>query len=134
MKKNIAIIGFLLISVCAYGQQSTDVHSTPEKLVSSMFSAIKTKDNCVLRDLCDYYPKEADADVMAVCGLFYLPQEAYEMFVAEFGNAYISGYVTYETYEGVSYANVPIKFGKNVDKDETIQCVNRAGKWFLYQY
>lgn len=111
--------------------QKTDIHLTPENLVNSMFKAISEKDYAVLREICDPLG-ENDGDSSSICGMEYLEETEQNEIRAYFGKACINGSVTYETEDGVSYAQVPILFGPNKDLKETINLVNRKGKWFFY--
>lgn len=126
MKRVYSLVALLLVTVLGYCQ--SDIHSTPEKLVNAMFEAVKTRDNCVLRDLAD--PKgKMDGDALAICSLLYQKESFQEEVVHALSSAKINGYVTYETVDGVSHASVPIlMFG---EKKEQINLVNRRGLWFL---
>ena len=110
--------------------QKTDIHLTPEIFVNSMFKAISEKDYAVLRDLCDPLG-ENDGDSRRICGMEYLEEIEQNAMIEYFGKASINGSTTYETLDGVSYAQVPIIFGPNKDLKETIELVNRKGKWFF---
>lgn len=113
--------------------QKTDIHLTPENLVNSMFKAISEKDYAVLRDLCDPLG-ENDGDSRKICGMEYLEETEQNEMIEYFGKASINGSTTYETVDGDSYAHVPIIFGPNRDLKETIELVNRKGKWFFSSY
>ena len=95
--------------------------------------AILEKDYSVLRDLCDPLG-ENDGDSSSICGLEYLEETEQNAMREYFGKAYINGSTIYETVDGVSYAQVPIVFGPNNDLKETIELINRKGKWFLCGY
>ena len=125
------VLSIIICSISVKGQSIDDIHLTPEILVQKMFKAIAEKDNCVLRDLIDPEGESTDGDARSICGMLYLEKEQQEDMQNWFRKAYISGSVTYETVDNVSYAYVPIVCGPNNENAGTIELVNRKSKWFL---
>ena len=133
MRKVFIVLSIIICSISSKGQSTNDIHLTPEILVQKMFKAIAEKDNSILRDLCD--PEgDSDRDARDICGMLYLDEEEQDWMQSYFEKAYISGPVTYETIDNVSYANVPIVFGPKNEEKETLVLVNRKGKWFFLGY
>ena len=109
---------------------------TPENVVNAIFYAARTQDFQILGELCD--PEgEGDDDSKSLCALGRNEihqgsehQITRENFVEVFKNGKISG-VTTKRDGG---AKVPILFGPDGDKEETMKLFKRDGKWYLYSF
>lgn len=129
--RNNVIIGWLFISLtllisCNSKNNSTDVHSSPEALVCVLFEAAKIRDFNLLYELCDPFG-ENDSNTKDICNL---SGELEEPFVEYFKNGKLSGKAIINGDE----AEVPFTFGPDGSTEETMICIRRDGKWYLYRF
>ena len=109
---------------------------TPENVVNAIFYAARTQDFQILGELCD--PEgEGDGDTKSLCALGWEKKSGSagnkitrENFVEVFKNGKISGVTTKREGGG---ASVPILFGPDGDKEETMNKFN-WGNLIAYLY
>jgi hypothetical protein len=139
MKKIIIILSFIPLFSISQSKDSgfTVDFEDPTSVVEAIFYAAKTEDFKILGELCD--PEgEGDGDTKSLCALslYKIAGSAgnkitREEFVEIFKNAKISGTTINRSDKWGDFADVPILFGSNADKEETITLIKRDGKWYL---
>lgn len=136
------LIGILLLFSCNQttqngGNEATESNSIenisnqadPAWVVNQIFKAAKNSEYEILLKLCD--PKgEGDSDTRNICSTYISPIEARDQFNTYFKFGQIIG----KPVIVEDQAKVQIKFGPNGDKDETMNLVNRDGKWYLSSF
>jgi hypothetical protein len=143
MAKSIILMSVLL-GVCllffACGQSKTDLHSTPENAVQAIFDAAKNQDFGLLTTLCDPL-KENDGDTDCLCALSedYVPHKCASdshnrVTKAEFTKYFQMGKINGEVEIAGDEASVPIVFGPDGTQTETMNLVQRDGKWYLSSF
>ncbi len=101
----------------------------PKSVVEQIFVASQSGDLSSLTNLCD--PNgENDGDTKKVCAVSSTSDDEQKEFISYFKTGKITGEVTIDG----DMAKVPIKFGPNGDKDETIKLVKRGNNWYLYSF
>jgi len=122
MKKLLILIAPFFLMCCSAKKGGTQ--STPEDVLNTIFDAAKTKDYSKLATLCD---PDADNDSKHICDL---KDEDKDSFIQYFskgkvnGNAVITG----------DAAAVPVLFGPDGTKAETMNLVKKDGKWYLKSF
>jgi len=130
MKKNIIIIlSFIPFFAVSQSKEFILTSKTPANVVKAIFYAAKTQEFQTLSELCDPEGK-GDGDTRMICDLAYSDEER-ENFVKFFKNGKISG-STIQTDGGG--ASVPILYGPNGEKEETMNLIKRDGKWYLSSF
>ncbi|MDX2174549.1 MAG: DUF4878 domain-containing protein [Bacteroidota bacterium] len=105
-------------------QTNVDVNSSPESVVNSVFEAAKTGDISNLSKLCA--PNgEGDGDTKRLCALKSATEDDFDKY---FKMGKISGNVE---ITDDTHAKVPIMFGPDGTKAETMNLVKIDGKWYL---
>ncbi len=122
MKKLLTLLLPFFLFSC--NDKKEDPQSTPENVVNTVFNAAKTKDYSKLSTLCS---PEADGDCKHICDL---KEEDKESFISYFSKGKINGKATIEG----DNAKVPILFGPEGTKDETMNLVKKEGKWYLMSF
>ncbi len=108
-------------------ETATDVNSTPESVVNAVFEAAKTGDLSNLPKLCA--PNgEGDGDTKKICALKSATDDDFDKY---FKMGKISGSVE---MVNDSHAKVPILFGPEGTKAETMNLVKIDGKWYLSSF
>jgi hypothetical protein len=100
-------------------------HSDPVKVLQAVFDVAKGADAAVLGELCDPLGKN-DGDTRRICDLS-SGFESNDEFVLYFRNARING----EAVVDGTLASVPFLFGPDGDREESMELVQRDGKWYL---
>ena len=98
--------------------------ATPEDVVNTVFNAAKTKDYSGLSKLC---AADADGDSKRIC-------EIKDEDKAEFEGYFSKGKITGAATITGDAAEVPITFGKDGTKAETMNLVKVDGKWYLKSF
>ncbi len=98
----------------------------PENIVKALFYAAKTKNFKILKNLCDPTGK-GDGDTKRICKM---PKKMVKDFVLYFKKGKIWG----KTLIKKNRAQVPFLFGPKGKKKETMNLVNRKGKWYLSSF
>lgn len=104
-------------------------HADPAQVVAAIFAVASGKSEAqVLSTLCDP-TGENDSDTRRICdnATGFDPGGEFAMF---FKAGKLNGEATIEG--GVAY--VPFLFGPKGDEEETMELVNRDGKWYLSQF
>jgi hypothetical protein len=100
--------------------------SKPENVVQAIFDAAKNQSYGNLKNLCD--PKgESDTDSKMICEL---ADDKKEEFISYFSKGKITGPAVINGEN----AEVPILFGPDGAKQETMKLINRDGKWYLLSF
>jgi hypothetical protein len=121
----LSVLAVFIMAAC--GSQGTDF-SKPESVVEAIFKAAKTKDFESLKALCD--PKgENDGDTKDICGVAD-NKEMQEEFVQFFEKGKVSGSARIEGDE----AEVDFTFGPSGNDTETMNLIQRDGKWYLKSF
>lgn len=121
MKK--LLFGFIILGLVSCKGKSGS-QSTPEDVVNTVFSAAKSKDYASLAKLC---APDADEDSRRICEIKEEDKPAFEEYFSKGkinGSAKISG----------DAAEVPIMFGPDGTKEETINLVKKDGMWYLKSF
>jgi len=121
-KLSFALMALVLFSCSSKKAEVKQV--TPEDVVNSIFAAAKAKDYSGLSKLCD---TDADSDSKKICDLQDKDKASFEEYFSKGkidGNATING----------SEAAVPILFGPDGTKSETMNLVQKDGKWYLKSF
>ena len=102
--------------------------SNPSSVVTAIFQAAKNGDSSQLAGLCD--PQgEGDGDTKRLCAVKKESSD-WGSFVEVFKDGKIVGS---PKIDGNS-AKVDFKFGPGGSRDETMNLVNRGGKWYLSSF
>lgn len=101
--------------------------SDPVSVVNQIFQAAKSGKYEVLLNLCDP-TGEGDGDTKRICSI----QSASQEDKNEFNDFFKLGQVIGEPDIVDNQAKVQIMFGPDGGNNETINLVNRDGKWYLY--
>jgi len=118
MKKLFILIAPFFLMCCS---SKKTAQATPEDVVNTIFDAAKNKDYSKLSVLCD---PDADNDSKHICEL---KDEDKESFV----NYFSKGKVTGSAVIDGETAKVPILFGPDGTKEETMNLVKKDGKGIL---
>ena len=102
--------------------------TTPEALAESIFAAARSGDLASLEVVLA--PKDADGDAKNVAHVASAPAKKQEEFKAYFSTGKVNGEVKVEGDK----AAVPILFGPDGKKPETLNMVRVDGKWFLQSF
>jgi len=122
MKKLLIIIAPFFL-VCCNGKKG-GTQSTPEAVINTIFDAARTKDYSKLSTLCD---PDADNDSRHICDL---KDEDKESFITYFSKGKVNGSATITG----DAATVPVLFGPDGTKAETMNLVMKDGKWYLKSF
>lgn len=140
MKKIIIILSFIPLVTIGQSNEFTVDHEDPSSVVKAMFYAAETGDFQILGNLCD--PEgEGDEDTKTLCALSLYKiagsrgsKATRQDFVEAFKNGKVSGQTKKRSDKYGDFADVPILFGPNGDKKETMTLINREGKWYLSSF
>lgn len=102
--------------------------SSPRALALSIFAIAKDGDLALLAPVAD--PLDADGDSKDVAGVAKAPAERQ----AEFRTYFAKGTVSGEPKVEGDVAEVPILFGPDGKKTETLKMVKRDGRWYLQSF
>lgn len=103
--------------------------SDPAWVVNQIFEAAKNSEYETLLKLCD--PEgEGDGDTRQICSIYSSPKEAKN----EFNSYFKFGQIIGKPVIVENQAKVQIKFGPNGDRDETMNLIQRDGKWYLSSF
>jgi tetratricopeptide (TPR) repeat protein len=100
----------------------------PVSVLEALFFAAATGDYTILAGLCDPLG-ENDGDTAYLCEIT-AEHEAAEEFKTYFANGRITG----EPLIDGDFAELPFLFGPDGDDSETMNFIQRDGKWYLYDY
>jgi hypothetical protein len=114
----------LFLLACSSKKSSGGSQDTPEGVVNIIFDAAKNKDFSKLSTLCS---PDADTDSKHICDM---KEEDKESFITYFSKGKINGSATITG----DAAAVPILFGPDGTKDETMNLVKKDGKWYLQSF
>ena len=103
--------------------------TSPVSVVQHLFVAARTDDYSQLSDLCRPDGK-GDGDTKRICKVANGDKKLQQEFSMYFKNGRVSG----EAIVNGDEAAVPIKFGLNGNKDETMNLALIDGKWFLSSF
>ncbi|MEM0999380.1 MAG: hypothetical protein AAGN35_20145 [Bacteroidota bacterium] len=100
-------------------------HRDPSAVLQAVFDVAGGADPAVLGTLCDPLGKN-DTDTRRICDLAggFAPNDE---FVQYFGHAKLNG----DPIIDGTLARIPFLFGPNGDREETMEMVERDGKWYL---
>lgn len=103
--------------------------TNPKSVVEYIFSSAKSGDFSGLSQLCD--PKgENDGDTKRICNLANEEAKVKDSFKEYFAKGTVVGEAEVEGDK----AAVKFKFGPDGSKDETMNLVQRDGKWYLSSF
>lgn len=103
--------------------------TNPESVVQAIFSAANSEDFVAVKDLCD--PQgENDSDTQDICNLADGDPEFQQEFVKYFAKGETTGDVEIKDDQ----AMVPILFGPEGDREETMVLVKREDNWYLSSF
>lgn len=103
--------------------------SNPVWVVNQIFEAAKTGNYESLLTLCD--PNgEGDGDVKRICSVYLSSKEDKD----EFNSYFKFGQVLGKAVIAGNEAMIQIKFGPQGNKDETMNLLQRDGKWYLRSF
>jgi hypothetical protein len=101
----------------------------PAWVVNQIFEAAKSSEYESLLKLCD--PEgEGDGDTRQICSIYSAPKEAKN----EFNSYFKFGQIIGKPVIVGNQAKVQIKFGPDGDRDETMDLIQRDGKWYLSSF
>lgn len=104
--------------------------TSPESVVQTIFDAAQSGNLALLQGLCD--PQgENDNDTQTICNWATDETDRQEFF-NYFAAAKINGEAVISP-DGTQ-AQVPFLFGPNGDNEETMELINRDGRWYLYSF
>ena len=106
-----------------------DDRTDPVWVVNQIFEAAKNQQYDVLNDLCDPMG-ENDKDTEMICTIANAPEDIRQSFIDHFSSGRVVGEAKIEG----NTAKVNFKFGKNSDKDETMNLIKRDGEWYLSSF
>lgn len=142
MKQPGLLLLMLLSFLATSGQEKKNVidHSNLESIINAIFLAAKTNNPKLLKDLCPP-TQENDGDTDCLCALYeeYKPHQcesnshnrlSWKEFVDYFSNGSIAGDGLVEE----NRAEVPILFGPEGNRKETINLVKISGIWYLLSF
>lgn len=122
MKKLLILLSPFFLFGCS--SKSGGSQDTPEGVVNIIFDAAKSKDYSKLSTLC---APDADGDSKRICEL---SDAMKEDFVNYFSKGKTNGSSTIDGDK----AAVPILFGPDGTKEETMNLVKKDGKWYLQSF
>ena len=127
MRKTLLLLFVFMVFLCALTVRGYEIdQSTPEKAVEAVFNAARSGDISNLKSLCD--PEgENDGDTRRIC-------ELSEADAAEFFEYFKNGKVNGKAEINGNMAAVPILFGPEGKKEETMNVVKRGDKWYLSSF
>jgi hypothetical protein len=102
--------------------------SSPKALAESIFAIAKSGDLALLVPVAD--PVDADGDAKDVAGVAKAPADRQADFRKHFGTGKVSGEVKVEG----DRASVPILFGPDGTRPETLEMVKRGERWHLQSF
>ncbi|MBN1944632.1 MAG: hypothetical protein JW797_03105, partial [Bradymonadales bacterium] len=102
--------------------------TSPIPIVQAIFDAAQSEDFTPLAGLCDP-ADEGDGDTRAICQLAYDTRGAPD-FIEYFQKGSVSG----EAVIQGDQASVPILFGPDGTRSETMQLIRREGLWYLFSF
>ena len=103
--------------------------TNPAWVIEQIFEAAKTGDYTVLNTICDTVA-DIDGDTKRICAVGTSSDENKKQFSIYFKLGKIVG----ETVISGNEAKVPITFGPNGDKTETMNLIKRGDNWFLTRF
>jgi hypothetical protein len=101
--------------------------SSPKALAEGIFAAARNGDFAALKDVAS---ADADGDAKQVAGVADAPAERQASFREYFGPGKVDGDAAIDGDK----ASVPIKFGPNAAKSETLVMVKANGVWYLQSF
>ena len=123
---NSDMFGEMVDSLVVYEPEENPVDFTdPASVVRAVFTAARTQEYGLLPSLCDPLG-EHDGDMDLICTMT-ADHPDVASFVAFFANAKIAG----EPLIDGAQAQVPVLVGPDGDQEETMNLVQRDGKWYL---
>ena len=142
MKKTIlpVLILFLTLSCGSNADVKPDIDkilSDPKLVVEELFRAANTDDYSLMSQLCD--PNgEGDGDTKSLCEMAEGSAEHKAEYVGYFKMGKVTGDTEYsESADGTKRAAVPFWFnhpGGESRSNETMNLLQRDGKWYLYSF
>ena len=130
--KVVSIFAFSILLLVGCGGASAENEgdqTDPKWVVNQVFEAANSNDYSLLSSLCD--PSgEGDRDTKRICAVGDESDKSKE----EFNTYFKLGKVIGEPTISGDEAKVVIKFGPTGTKDETMNLVNRDGKWYLSSF
>ena len=102
--------------------------SSPKALAESIFAIAQSGDLALLAPVAD--PVDADGDAKDVAGVGKAPETRQAEFRQHFGPGKVSGEVKTEGDK----ASVPILFGPDGKRPETLEMVKRGDRWHLQSF
>ena len=122
--KKLLILALPLFLICCSSKKGGGSQDTPEGVVNIIFDAAKNKDYSKLSTLC---APDADSDSKHICDM---KEEDKESFVSYFSKGKVNGSAAITG----DAAAVPILFGPDGTKEETMNLVKKDGKWYLQSF
>ena len=122
--KKLLILALPLFLICCNSKKEGGSQDTPEGVVNTIFDAAKNKDYSKLSTLC---APDADGDSKHICDM---KEEDKESFVSYFSKGKVNGSAAITG----DAAAVPILFGPDGTKEETMNLVKKDGKWYLQSF
>jgi Tfp pilus assembly protein PilF len=119
--------GAYILAIASDAPPQAAPAASPESVVQIIFDAAQSGDWSLLGGLCD--PRgENDGDTQMICDL-----ATDETNRAEFAEAFAKGKVAgnAQISPDGTQAQVPFVFGADGDRQETMELVNRDGRWYL---
>ena len=128
LKSLIIVISSAILLVSCGSSKSLD-QTNPKSVVEYIFSSAKSSDFSGLSQLCD--PKgENDSDTKRICNLANEEDKVKDSFNEYFAKGTVVG----EAKINGDQAAVKFKFGPDGTKEETMNLIQREGKWYLYGF
>ncbi|MEW5959533.1 MAG: tetratricopeptide repeat protein [Chloroflexota bacterium] len=106
--------------------------ASPESVVQTIFDAAQSGDFAALKTLCDPLG-ENDTDTQMICELA-TDETNREKFVQYFASGRISRSAKIKLNQAGGQAEVPVLVGPDGDNEETMELINRDGRWYLYGF
>jgi hypothetical protein len=103
---------------------------SPESMVQTIFDAAKSGNFALLQGLCDPLGKN-DNDTQTICN-WATDETNRGEFIKYFAAGRINGEATISP-DGTQ-AEVPFLFGPDGDNEETMELINRDGRWYLFGF
>jgi hypothetical protein len=128
MVKVSVVIGVAVVFLVGARAAAEVDQSDPVRVVQALFDAARTGQLAPLGGLCD--PQgENDGDTRNICNL---AQEGSQS--GEFVQYFRSGRVNGQATVNGSRASVPILFGPDGRRPETMQLIKRGNRWYLFSF
>jgi len=108
-------------------ESKTGGPTSPEEVVQAVFDAAQSGDFAAVGDLCDPLG-ENDSDTQIICGAA-TDDTSREQIIEFFAKGKINGDT--QISPNGNEAQVPILFGPDGDREETMVLIKRDGRWYL---